>query len=149
MVWQFGSDFVPDHFKQSPCAQLQYWALGVCKTSMSRCNWPSHLPHSRYQFLAVNLSPLSRSHFFHSRDMAHQSESARFQALFEPALQAYEKTAGVSLAQHPLAIQLQSCDTIEAIIDLLQDQAQAFSYLQGSDRIMKSIKIALSTLSRV
>jgi hypothetical protein len=81
--------------------------------------------------------------------MAHSFESARFQALFEPALQAYEKKAGVSLSQHPLAIKLQSCDTVEAITDLLQDQAQAFEHLQGSDNIMKSVKITVSILSNI
>jgi len=81
--------------------------------------------------------------------MAHQSESVRFQTLFEHALQAYEKKAGVSLAQHPLAIKLQSCDTVEAITGLLQDQAQAFGHLQGSDKIMKSIKMTLSILSKI
>ena len=81
--------------------------------------------------------------------MAHQSESARFQALIEPALQAYEKKAGVSFAEHPLAIILQSCDTVEAIIGLLQDQAQAFRDLQGSDKIMKSIRATVSILSKI
>jgi hypothetical protein len=81
--------------------------------------------------------------------MTPQSESARFQALIEPALQAYEKKAGVSMAQHPLAIKLQSCDTVEAITGLLQDQAQVFRDLQGSDKIMKSIKITVSILSKI
>jgi len=80
--------------------------------------------------------------------MAHQSGSTRFQALFEPALQGYEKKAGVSLAQHPLAIKLQSCDTVEAITGLFQDQAQAFGHLQGSDKIMKSIRITVPILSK-
>ena len=81
--------------------------------------------------------------------MAHLSESVPFQALFGPALQAYEKMAGVSLAQHPLAIKLQRCDSIEAISSLLQDQAQAFSHLQGSDKIMNSLKTIVSILSKL
>ena len=81
--------------------------------------------------------------------MAHQSEPARFQALFESALQAYEKNAGVSLAQHPLAIKFQSCDTVEAITGLFQDQAQAFRHFQGSDKIIKSIKMIVSILSKI
>src|SRR5712691_6087161 len=81
--------------------------------------------------------------------MAHQSESARLNALFEPALQVYEKTAGVCLTQHPLAIKLQSCDSVEAITDLLQDQAQAFRDMQGSDKIMKSLKTTVSILSKL
>ena len=81
--------------------------------------------------------------------MAHQSESVRFQALFDHALQAYEQKAGVSLTQHPLAIKLQSCDSVEAIIGLLQNQAQAFKDLQGSDKIMKSLKATISILSKL
>ena len=81
--------------------------------------------------------------------MAHQSESARFQALFEPALQEYEKKTGVSLVQHPLAIKLQSCDTLEATTGLFQDQARVFRHFQGSDRIMKSLKTTVSILSKL
>jgi hypothetical protein len=81
--------------------------------------------------------------------MAHQSETTCFQTVFESALQAYEKKAGVSLAQHPLAIGLQSCDTDEAITGFLQDQAQAFRHFQGSDKIMKSLKTTVSNLSKI
>ncbi len=80
--------------------------------------------------------------------MTYQSESARFQeALFGPALRAYEKKAGVSLTQHPLAIKLQSCDSVEAITGLLQCQAQAVKDLQGSDKSLKTTVSILSKLS--
>ena len=107
-----------------------------------------HVPLS-HQFLTANSSSSSTPHFFPSRDMAHQSESTRFQVLFESALQAYQKKTGVSLAQHPLAIKLQSCDTVDAITGLLQDQAQAFRDLQGSDKIMKSLKTTVPILSKL
>ena len=81
--------------------------------------------------------------------MAHQPQSARFQALFEPALKAYEKKAGVSLTQHPLAIKLQNCGSVEAVTGLLQDQARAFGDFQGSDKIMRSIKTTVSILSKL
>jgi len=81
--------------------------------------------------------------------MAYQPESSRFQVLFEPALQTYEKQAGVSLTQHPLAIKLQRCDSVEAITGLCQDQAQAFRDLQGSDKIVKSLKTTVSMLSKL
>ena len=81
--------------------------------------------------------------------MAQQPESARFQAHFEPALRAYEKKAGVPLAQHPLAIKLQNCDSIEAVTRLLQDQSRALGDFQGSDRIMKSIKTTVSLLFKL
>jgi len=81
-----------------------------------------------------------------NRDMANQS---RFGALFESALPSYEKEAGVNLAEHPLALQLQSCHSAESIIAVLQGQAQAFSRFQGSDRVMKTIKSTVSILTRL
>ena len=118
-------------------------------TSHQNYPLPTHAPLSRGHFLAVDQSHSQRLVFFPARDMAHQPDSARFQTLFEPALQAYEKKAGVSLAQHPLAIKLQNCDSVEAITSLLQDQARAFVDLQGSDKIMKSIKTTVSILSKL
>ena len=109
----------------------------------------THAPLSRGHFLAVDQSRSQKLLFFPAQDMAHQPDSARFQTLFEPALQAYEKKAGVSLAQHPLAIKLQNSDSVEAITSLLQDQARAFVDLQGSDKIMKSIKTTVSILSKL
>jgi len=110
---------------------------------------PHCAPFSCCQFPTTTLSPSSRPHYFPSRDMAHRLESARLQALFKPALQAYKERLGVSLLQHPLAINLQSCDTVKAITSLLQDQAQAFRDLQGSDKIMVSIERAVSIVSKI
>jgi hypothetical protein len=75
------------------------------------------------------------------------SGSARFHMLFESALQAYEKKTGIKLAEHPLAIQLQRCDSVDDITALLQGRAEAFNDFQGSDRIMKSIKTTVSILT--
>jgi uncharacterized membrane protein YbaN (DUF454 family) len=82
-----------------------------------------------------------------TREMADQSGSARFQALFESALQAYEKKTGVPLAQHPLAVKLQSCDSVEEITALLHGQAQTFSDFHANGGITRSIKITVSVLS--
>jgi len=81
--------------------------------------------------------------------MGDQLGSARFRAIFEHALQAYEKKAGVTLSERPLAVQLQSCHSVESITALLQSRAQAFSEFRGSDRDMKLIKSTVSNLSRV
>jgi len=119
------------------------------KATAQRIPYARHVPFSRYHFLAANQPRYQKLLFFPTRDMAHQPESARFQALFEPALQAYEKKAGVSLTQHPLAIKLQNCDSVEAITGLFQDQARAFMDLQRSDKIMKSITATVSILSKL
>jgi hypothetical protein len=62
-------------------------------------------------------------------------------------LKAYQTTTGVTLAEHPLAIQVQSCHSVEAITTLLKYEARTFSNIQGSERVMKSIERAVSILS--
>jgi len=79
--------------------------------------------------------------------MDDQAGSARWQELFDSALQAYERKTGVILAQHPLAVQLQSCHSVEDIITLLQGRARAFSDFRERDRIMESTKTIVSILN--
>ena len=79
--------------------------------------------------------------------MGDQSQSSRFQALFESALKDYQSQTGTILANHPLAQQLQSCDSIESVTAVLQAQARAFSELRGDGgKIMKSLKHVVSDL---
>lgn len=65
------------------------------------------------------------------------------------ALGDYEKQTNISLAEHPLAKQLESCQSVDSISSLLQDHARAFSELRGSDRILKSIKNIVSFLYKL
>jgi hypothetical protein len=78
--------------------------------------------------------------------MSGQPESSRLSALFESALRDYEQKTKISLANHPLAEQLENCHSVEDLAAILQGQARANSAFQGSDRIMKSIKSTLSVL---
>jgi hypothetical protein len=78
--------------------------------------------------------------------MDDQSRSAHFHALLESALHAYEKTTAIKLAEHPLALQLQSCHPVDDISTFLRNQAQAVNDPQAIDRIIKSIKKTLSIL---
>jgi hypothetical protein len=79
--------------------------------------------------------------------MADQSASPRFHALFVSALQAYERKTGVTLAQYPLAVQLQSCLSAGDATILLQSRAHAFSDCYATDKIMESIKTTVSNLA--
>ena len=79
--------------------------------------------------------------------MSGQSESSRLSALFESALQDYEQKTKISLANHPLAEQLENCHSVEGLAAILRGQARANSAYQGSDRIMKSIKTTVSILT--
>ena len=81
--------------------------------------------------------------------MNHQSGSSHFQVLFESALQDYEIQTGIPLVSHPLAQQLQNCQSVESVITLLQEQAQAFIKFRESDKIFKSLKGVVSALSGV
>jgi hypothetical protein len=81
--------------------------------------------------------------------MSDQSESSPFQTLFESALHDYEIQTGIPLSSHPLAGELQNCQSLESVTTLLQEQALAFSEFRGSDKIIKSLKTVVSTLSRV
>jgi hypothetical protein len=78
--------------------------------------------------------------------MGDHSESTRIRARFESALQAYQKTTGITLAEHTLAVQLQNCHSVDSITTLLKYEARAFCDLQGGDRIMKSIESTVSIL---
>ena len=83
--------------------------------------------------------------------MTDQSGSARFQALLESAVQAYEKQAGATLADsgNSLAMQLQRCHSVDDIVTLMQRQAQSFDDFRQRDRTFNSIKTTVSILSPI
>jgi hypothetical protein len=81
--------------------------------------------------------------------MGDQSGSSHLWVLFEAALQDYEKQTGIALAKHPLAEQLQNCDTVESVTVVLRNQTQAFGEFQGSDKITKPLKTVLSVLHKL
>jgi len=83
--------------------------------------------------------------------MTDQPGEARFQALLESAVQAYEKQAGTTLADsgNALAIQLQHCHSVDGIAKLIQGQAQSFNDFCQRDRVFKSIEIFVSILSPI
>ena len=95
----------------------------------------------------TNQVPFLWPRFFLNCDMGDQSRSAHFQALFDSALQSYEKNTGVSLAEHPLAAQLQDCHSVESVTTLLQHQAKDFSDFRGKNKAMKLIESTVSILS--
>ena len=79
--------------------------------------------------------------------MDDQLGSTRFRALFESALQAYEKQTGITLAEHPLAVRLHSCRSVGSITALLKDQIPAFNDSEGILRLVISLKNTISILS--
>jgi hypothetical protein len=90
--------------------------------------------------------PFQKSHSFTTTEMADPSGSARFQTLFESALQVYEEKTGVALAQHPLVQQLQSSHPAQDIITLLQGRVHAFNEFRRY-KIINSIRATVSILT--
>src|SRR5260221_11185523 len=76
-----------------------------------------------------------------------QSQSSRFRALFDSALQDYQRQTGTTLSSHPLAEKLQHCDSVESVTAVLREQIRGFSDFRGGEgRIMKSLKTIVSVL---
>ena len=81
--------------------------------------------------------------------MGDQPEVSHFQVLFESALQDYARQTGITLADHPLAERLQTCQSAESITALLQEQARALSEFRESDKVMGSLRNVVSVLSKI
>ena len=77
------------------------------------------------------------------------SDQSHFQALFEAAIRDYEKKTGKSLANHPLAEKLQSCDSVESVTTVLFEQTEASGEIQGKDKVLKPLKNVLSVLHKL
>ena len=81
--------------------------------------------------------------------MAGQSGSPHLQVLFEAALQEYESQTGIALAKHPLAEELQNCDSVESVTAVLRGQTRVFSEFQEKDKVFKPLKKAVSVLYKL
>ena len=75
-----------------------------------------------------------------SQTYAHPSasSSSNFQSVLDAALEAYEKKTKTKLLDHPLAAQLQSCDSPTAVLSILQDLIQQFDRRRSSDERLSS-----------
>ncbi|KAF8495913.1 hypothetical protein F5888DRAFT_1924915 [Russula emetica] len=61
------------------------------------------------------------------------TSSNNFQVIFNNALKAYERRTKKDLLAHPLAAQLQRCDSPSSILTVLQQQVQELNRSQSSD----------------
>jgi len=65
------------------------------------------------------------------------SSSSNFQSVFNAALEAYEKATKNNLRTHPIATKLQSCDSIAAILLVLQDLSQQFEQTRSREKSLR------------
>jgi hypothetical protein len=75
-----------------------------------------------------------------------QHLSTSFLDLFNAALQEYENQTGTNLVEHPLAKQFETCDSVDSIIAVLQEQAQVFREFRDNGKLMKSLKSSVDVL---
>ena len=61
------------------------------------------------------------------------ASSSNFQLIFNDALKAYEKQTKKDLLAHPLAAELQSCNSPTSILAVLQQQVQDFNRSRSSN----------------
>jgi hypothetical protein len=127
-----------------PCGKLASVAIIAMHEAVAPN--PSQSSTTTFRRPAVLLTPQSQI-FFGCANMSNPSSSESFRFLFEAALQDYEKKTGTKLVDHPLAKQLEKCDSVDSITSILQDQAQVFRKFQGDDgNVMKSLKCSVDVL---
>jgi len=71
--------------------------------------------------------------------MTSSSESSLyFQSIFNTALEAYENKTKKKLLTHPLATQLQSCDSTAAVLSIFQELMQQFDQRHCTDERLRN-----------
>ncbi|KAH9985854.1 hypothetical protein BJV77DRAFT_93040 [Russula vinacea] len=71
-----------------------------------------------------------------------------FTAIFNAAENEYQTITGKSLKTHPFATQLETCQNPDAVLNLLQTQAQAFSkFRKGDEKLMAWLNPTIHILS--
>ena len=73
--------------------------------------------------------------------------TSNFNTIFEKALKEYKKQTRQHLTTHPLATQLEKCDSPAAILAILQDQVDKFNQCRSSDeRLQKWLSPMINVL---
>jgi hypothetical protein len=79
--------------------------------------------------------------------MSQPSSSTTLRALFDAALQDYNDKTGNTLADHPITKQLESCESVDSIVAILQEQARSFREFRENDgRLMKALNSSVEVL---
>jgi hypothetical protein len=77
--------------------------------------------------------PILRSSHIMSAVPSTSTSHSNFASIFNAALEKYKRKTKQDLAEHPLLPRLQSCESPEAILTVLRDQAPEFHQSQNND----------------
>jgi len=103
-----------------------------------------HLPSISRLLIRDRSSLLS--HISSISDMS-QPSSTTLQALFDAALRDYKDKTGNTLTDHPIAKQLETCESVDSIIAILQEQARSFREFRENDgKLMKALNSSVDVL---
>ncbi|KAI9432724.1 hypothetical protein H4582DRAFT_2132053, partial [Lactarius indigo] len=76
-----------------------------------------------------------------------QTAPSNFKSILDEALSEYKKKTGKELLDHPLAAEVQRCDSVDAILAIIQGRAKAFQqFRDGDQRLMKWISPVVHVL---
>ena len=99
----------------------------ICHALSQRVPWPSH-PR-----ICISLS-IPRSLIPHmSYTHPTSTSSSNFQLIFNNALEAYKRRTKIDPLAHPLAVQLQACDSTGSVLSVLQQQVPQLDQSQRSN----------------
>ena len=78
------------------------------------------------------------------------NSSSNFQSIVDAALSDYAEQTGIDLATHPSAQILQNCNSVDAILDLLGENAKQFrAYRDGNRNLINCLKPVVQILHAV
>jgi hypothetical protein len=93
------------------------------------------------------IAPILLSHISSIFHMSHLSSSTTFQALFDAALQDYKDKTGNTLTDHPIAKQLETCESVNSITAILQEQARSIREFRENDgKLVKALNSSVDVL---
>ncbi|KAH9177267.1 hypothetical protein EDB89DRAFT_2240064 [Lactarius sanguifluus] len=73
--------------------------------------------------------------------------SSQFESIINAALNEFKKKTGKNLLDDWLAKELQSCDSVDAVMDIIQGQAEAFDkFKNGGSKLMKWVRSSVQVL---
>jgi uncharacterized protein YwlG (UPF0340 family) len=77
------------------------------------------------------------------------ASSSQFQAIFNAALKEYSQKTGKDIVTDPITAKLQCCTSPDAVLNVLQDEAQAFNDFRNGNRkvqLMRKLKPTVDIL---
>ena len=78
---------------------------------------------------------------------SNSTSTSNFQAILNAALTKYIKETGTDLHNHPLASEIDCCDSPDSILNVFEEQAQAFEeFRKGDTKLFKWIRPVVEVL---